>query len=108
MAEGNILVIDDELVMCELLRDLLKDKGYEVKYALSGEEGIKVSKENNFDLIMTDLKIPDIDGITVLQEIKKFDPDSMVIVITGYPSFETIQAALRHGAYDYVTKPFNI
>ena len=108
MAEGNILVIDDELVMCELLRDLLKDKGYEVKYVLSGEEGIKVSKENNFDLIMTDLKIPDIDGITVLQEIKKFDPDSMVIVITGYPSFETIQAALRHGAYDYVTKPFNI
>jgi response regulator RpfG family c-di-GMP phosphodiesterase len=108
MAEGSVLVIDDELVVCELLSDLLKDRGYVVKYALSGGEGVRQSKQDKFDLIMTDLKLPDIDGIKVLEEIIEFDSDSVVIIITGYPSFETVQAALRHGAYDYITKPFNI
>ena len=108
MAEGNILVIDDELVVCELLSDLLKDRGYMVKYALSGGDGLKQSRQDKFDVIMTDLKLPDIDGIKVLEEIVGFDPDSVVIIVTGYPSFETVQAALRHGAYDYITKPFNI
>lgn len=105
---GSVLVVDDELVVCELLSDLLKDRGYVVKYALSGQEGIKQSKQEKFDVIMTDLKLPDIDGIKVLEDIVEFDPDSVVIIITGYPSFETVQAALRHGAYDYIAKPFNI
>ena len=108
MAEGNVFVIDDELVVCELLSDLLKDRGYVVRYALSGEEGIKEYKESNFDVIMTDLRLPDMDGIKVLEAIRTYDPDSVVIIITGYPSFETVQAALRQGAYDYITKPFNI
>jgi len=108
MAEGNVFVIDDELVVCELLSDLLKDRGYSVKYALSGEEGVREAKENRFDVIMTDLRLPDMDGIKVLEAIRTFDPDSVVIIITGYPSFETVQAALRQGAYDYITKPFNI
>jgi response regulator RpfG family c-di-GMP phosphodiesterase len=108
MAEGNVFVIDDELVVCELLSDLLKDRGYSVKYALSGEEGVREAKGNRFDVIMTDLRLPDMDGIKVLEAIRTFDPDSVVIIITGYPSFETVQAALRQGAYDYITKPFNI
>ena len=108
MAEGNILVIDDELVMCEFLRDLLEDRGYAVKFSLSGEEGIKEFQNGHFDAVVCDLKMPDIDGIDVLQEIKRTDPDSVVIVITGYPSFETVQTSLRLGAYDYITKPVNI
>ncbi len=108
MAEGNILVVDDELVICELLGDLLKDKGFSVNYALSGGEGIDAFSENNFDLVIVDLKMPDIDGTKVLEKIKEIDPDSVVIVITGYPSFETVQTALRLGAYDYITKPFDL
>ena len=108
MANENVLVIDDELVLCELLNDLLKDRGYSVKYALSGRDGINTFKGGGFDLVMLDLKMPDMDGINVLEEIKGFDPDSAVIIMTGYPSFETVRAALRGGAYDYVTKPFNI
>ena len=108
MAKGNILVIDDELVMCEFLNTLLTDRGYSVKYALSGQEGVKKFKEGGFDLVMTDLKLLDMDGIKVLKEIKKLDPECIVIVMTGYPSFETVQAALRLGAYDYATKPFDI
>lgn len=108
MPEGNILVIDDELVMCEFLKDLLEDRGYAVNFALSGKEGIKAFQEGRFDAVICDLKMPDIDGIDVLQEIKRADPDSVVIVITGYPSFETVQTSLRLGAYDYITKPVNI
>ncbi|MFC1646338.1 HD domain-containing phosphohydrolase [Candidatus Omnitrophota bacterium] len=108
MAEGNILVIDDELVICEFLNDLLSEKEYTVKYVLSGEEGIRAFQEDSFDVVMCDLKIPDMDGIQVLEKIKSLGPDSIFIVITGYPSFETVQAALRLGAYDYITKPFNL
>lgn len=108
MAEGNILVVDDELVICEFLRDLLKARGYTVSYVFSGPEGIKAFSENSFDVVMVDLKIAGIDGLQVLEKIKEIDPDSVVIVITGYPSFETAQASLRLGAYDYITKPFDI
>ncbi len=108
MVEGEILVVDDELVMCELLSDLLKDKGFNVEYVLSGQEGIDKVKERNFDVVITDLKMPDMSGIKVLEELKKYDQDMIIIVITGFPSFETVQSALRIGAYDYVSKPFNI
>ena len=106
---ARILVIDDELVMCELLKDLLKDRGYEVKYTLSGNEGLTtIREEAGFDAIIVDLKMPDISGIQVLEEIKDTDSNAVVIVVTGFPSFESVQAALRLGAYDYITKPFNI
>jgi len=108
MENGNILVVEDELILCNLLSDVLSDKGYKVRYAQSGVEGIRIAREDNFDVIITDLKIPDKDGIEVLKEVKKINPDNAVIVVTGYPSFETVQAALRLGAYDYLTKPFNI
>lgn len=108
MDTGRVLVIDDEEIICELLNDILKDKGYSVNYELSAENGIKAFQEDSFDVVMTDLKIAGSDGIDVLKQIKVHDPDSVVIVITGYPSFETVQTALRLGAYDYITKPFNL
>lgn len=108
MEKGNILVIEDELILCNLLSDVLSDKGYKVRYAQSGVEGVSIAREDNFDVIITDLKIPDKNGIEVLREVKKINPDNAVIVVTAYPSFETVQAALRLGAYDYLTKPFNI
>ncbi len=108
MAQNSILIIDDETVICELLNTLFTDQGYAVKYTESGQDGINKFKEGNFDVVMTDLKMPDMDGIKVLEEIKKVDPECVAIVMTGYPSFETVQSALRQGAYDYVMKPFTV
>lgn len=107
MAAEKILVIDDELVMCNLLSDILKDEGYEVAAAQSGPEGLRIFKEDSFDLIITDIRMPEMEGLQVLGEVKKFDPDAVVILITAYASFETVQEALRLGAYDYITKPFD-
>ncbi|MFH1776293.1 MAG: HD domain-containing phosphohydrolase [Candidatus Omnitrophota bacterium] len=108
MSAAKILIIDDELVMCEFLRDLLQDRGYIVNYANSGRDGLKTFKEDNYNVVMVDFKMPDINGIQVLQEVKSANSDTIVIIMTGYPSFETIQSAIREGAYDYITKPFNI
>ncbi len=108
MSKGQILIIDDELVICEFLSDLLKDRGFTIEYVHFGQEGIKQAKSRNFDVVVTDLRLPDIDGIEVVREIKKFNPYSSVIVITGYPSFDTVQEALKLGADDYIVKPFSI
>ncbi|MFB0562683.1 MAG: HD domain-containing phosphohydrolase [Candidatus Lokiarchaeia archaeon] len=108
MSEGNILVIDDEKTMCNLLKDSLSEQGYNVTTTQKARNGLQHARNNLFDLIITDLKMPKINGIEIMRRIKEFDPDNMVIVITGYPSFETVQEALRLGAYDYITKPFNL
>jgi len=108
MSEGNILVIDDEKTMCNLLKDSLSEQGYNVTTTQKAKDGLQHARNSLFDLIITDLKMPKIDGIGIIRRIKEFDTDNMVIVITGYPSFETVREALRLGAYDYITKPFNL
>ncbi|MCD4781831.1 MAG: response regulator [Candidatus Omnitrophica bacterium] len=105
---AKILIIDDELIICKLLNDVLKEKGYDVFYTLSGNEGIGIVGRKSIDIIIVDLMMPEIAGIQVLEEIKKYYPDAVVIVITGFPTFESVQAALKLGAYNYITKPFNI
>jgi len=95
--------------MCKLLEDLLKDKGYQVNYTLSGRDGLKAITENrNYDVVLVDIKMPGMTGIQVLEKIKKIDPNLVVIVITGFPSFESIRSAMKLGAFDYITKPFDI
>jgi len=108
MSAGDILVIDDEKTMCNLLKDSLSEQGYNVTTTQKARNGLQHVRNSLFDLIITDLKMPKIDGIEIMRRIKKLDTDNMVIVITGYPSFETVQEALRLGAYDYITKPFNL
>ena len=108
MSEGNILVIDDEKTMCSLLKDILSDEGYKVSATQEAKEGLKIAKDNYFDLVITDLMMPGLDGLEVIRQIKELDKDNVVIVITAYPSFETVREALRIGAYDYVTKPFDL
>jgi len=106
---ANLLVVDDELVMCELLKDLLKEKGYKVNYTLSGRDGLKAITENkNYDVVLVDIKMPEMTGIQVLEKVKEIDPNLVVIVITGFPSFESIRSAMKFGAFDYITKPFDI
>lgn len=108
MSWGKILVIDDEEIMCHLLSDLLKDKGYSVKYAQTGKEGIQSAQKESFDVVITDIKIPDMNGVEILAKLKAIDSSIIVIVITAFGTMETAQQALRLGAYDYITKPFDV
>jgi len=107
---GKILVIDDEVVIGNLLKDVLQSKGHDVLYLTSAREGIAMVEggRENLDLLIIDLKMPEMGGVDLLRTLKGIDPYIVVVVITGHPTFESIQSVLRLGGYDYITKPFNI
>ncbi|MBI5740287.1 MAG: response regulator [Nitrospirae bacterium] len=102
----KILVIDDEMAPRESIRMVLKDK-YAVSTAPGPIEGLRMLSEGPADLVVVDIKMPRMDGITVLQEIKKTHPDTEVVMLTAYASLETARDAIRHGAFDYLLKPFD-
>ncbi len=103
----HILVVDDELSMRELLELMLKREGYRVDLAENGRKAIEKIKKTHFDLLLCDIRLGDITGLEVLREVKKKDPDTVVIMISAYASAETAVAAMNDGAYDYVPKPFD-
>ena len=107
MGKGTILVIDDELAICKVLSEWLGLKGYVVSYCDSAKEGLKTIQESSFDVILLDIKMPQMDGITLLKKIKEVDSNNLVIMMTAYPSDDTINQALDIGSYDYITKPFD-
>jgi DNA-binding NtrC family response regulator len=102
----NVLVVDDEKTVCNSCVKILTQEGYKVDVALSGKEALNKAKGNRFDAVITDWKMPEIDGIEIAQRIKKENPNTAVIMITGYPSVETSIKAMRSGVSDYVPKPF--
>ncbi|MBL7130584.1 MAG: sigma-54-dependent Fis family transcriptional regulator [Candidatus Omnitrophica bacterium] len=104
----RILVIDDEGKMRRVLEMSLSEKGYNIYLAESGEEGIKVLQEKDVDLVITDMKMPGIDGLKVLERAKELDPDCPVILMTAYGTVETAVKAMKEGAYDYILKPFEL
>src|SRR3989337_2274894 len=119
--EGTVLVIDDEEVMREILESLLTQEGYRVKLATSGQEGLEIAGRapgdlaivdgmapgrGRVDLGIVDVMLPDRSGIDVLDELKKSDPELVVVMITAFASVETAIEAMKRGALDYVTKPF--
>lgn len=104
----RILVVDDEETLRSFIGNVLKDEGYEVTEASSGEEALEKVKQISFDLMLTDVKMSGIDGIQLLKMVKHIDMDCIVIVMTGYASVETSVEAMKSGAADYITKPFNI
>ena len=103
---GSILVIDDEEIMREILEALLKREGYQVRLASSGEEGLELAKTVPFDAAIVDVMMPGMDGITTLEELRKLDGDLPAVMITAFASVETAIAAMKRGAFDYITKPF--
>jgi diguanylate cyclase (GGDEF)-like protein len=105
---ATILVVDDEEVVCRFLKNVLGQAGHQVETCQSGQEAIARLKEDYFDLIITDLRMPGINGLGVLREAKKLDPFCEVIIITAYASVESAVKVMKHGAYDYIGKPFNI
>lgn len=106
MTPHTILVVEDEELMRSILRRLLESSGYNVVTADSAESALAAFGENEISVTLTDIKMSGMDGIELLDRIKGIDPDALVIVMTAYSSVDSAVAALRKGAYDYVTKPF--
>jgi response regulator RpfG family c-di-GMP phosphodiesterase len=104
--KGRILVVDDELGPREALRMILKDR-YEVKIAGDGTSALSLIAREKFDVVILDIKMPDRDGIEVLRIAKEIDRDLEVVMITAYATVNTAREAIRHGALDYLIKPFD-
>lgn len=102
----KILVVDDEAIVIRSAERVLKTEGYFVEGALGGREAILKMEQSSYDLVLTDLKMPEVDGSTLIRWIRKFRPSIGIVIITGYPSQETIKEALELGIIDYVPKPF--
>src|SRR5579864_9364670 len=102
----QVLVVEDDAAMRELLFESLTEEGYKVDLAGGGRAGIERVKAGGIDLVVTDVKMPDLDGLDALQEIRTVEPTPHVIVITAFGSIETAIKAVRLGACDYITKPF--
>ena len=103
---GRLLVVDDEPTVRDLVVSILSDTGYSVSEAESGERAIELFRAEPYDIVVTDLKMPGKSGIEVLKTVKQHTPSTEVIVITGHASLDTTLLALRNGAYDLITKPF--
>src|SRR6266571_5048048 len=107
MSQIRILIIDDEADVCSFFRRLLTKRGYEVTTATNEPEALRALAENRFNVAMVDLKLPDTDGLTLLQLIKARQPACEVIIMTGYSTVKTAVAAMQQGAYEYLEKPFD-
>lgn len=104
--DRRVLVIDDDEGDCCLVEDILAEEGIETTKAVGGERGVRILSEQDFPIIITDLRMPDIDGFGIIDLIHKRQKESLIIVITGYASIDSVIIALRLGAYDYIIKPF--
>ncbi|MBF4508249.1 sigma-54-dependent Fis family transcriptional regulator [Flavobacterium sp. JLP] len=104
---SKILLIEDDIAFCKLLEKFLMKKAYDVTIAFSAEEARLAMKKESFDLILTDLRLPDSDGIGLMSEFKISNPDIPVVLMTGYSDVNTAVKAIKNGAADYISKPFN-
>ncbi|HEX5645799.1 MAG TPA: response regulator, partial [Nitrospira sp.] len=106
MQPATILVADDDAVARELLAEALKKEGYAVEAFASGEEAIARGCQGHVDVVLTDIRMGAVDGLTVLREFKRMSPNTAVVVLTAFGSLEGAIEAIKQGAYDYLAKPF--
>ncbi|MBX7184607.1 MAG: response regulator [Vicinamibacteria bacterium] len=104
--KARILAVDDEAVVLDSFRKILVVAGYSVDTVLTGPEALGLVRKNHYDFVFTDFKMPDMDGVEVTKAVKHLRPDVDVIMITGYASIESAVETMKHGAMDYVQKPF--
>ena len=104
--QHSILIIDDEVKLLKRLKQLLIPEGYEITLAENGRKGLQALEKCNFDLVITDLVMPEGSGSAIMDYIKRNCPETLLIIITGHASVESAISALRTGAYDYIVKPF--
>lgn len=108
MATESVLIVDDEPKICQFLEILLQREGYRTTSVNNAAAALGLVVENHYDLVLTDLKMPGMDGFELVTQLKSMQPQMPIIMITGYATVETAVQALRYGVDDYVTKPFNI
>jgi DNA-binding NtrC family response regulator len=107
-ATGRILIVDDDEASLSSLGEVMSREGYQVVLSNSGEEAIRLSREQEFDVVITDLRMRDADGLQVLRTFKSVRPETVLIVMTGFASMDTVVDAMSAGAYDYISKPFRL
>ena len=108
MPGSRVLLVDDETIFTKNMAKLLKFRGYEVTAVNSGDAAIRELEQSHFDVIVLDLKMPGMDGITTLKEIKKLGLFTETLILTGHGSIDSALEAMKLGAYDYLTKPCEI
>jgi DNA-binding NtrC family response regulator len=108
MKDARILLVDDEVVFANNMSKLLTRRGYQVKAVNSGDEALRALMDNSFDVMVLDLKMPGMDGIATMHEMRKLGLFTELLILTGHGSIDTALEAIQLGAYDYVTKPVEI
>ena len=106
--KSRVLVVDDEIGICEAVKRALESNGIPVDIALDGPAGLQAIKEQEYDLVLLDIKMPQISGLDLIKMIHEIDPDIICIMITGYATIEMAITAIKEGAYDFLTKPFSM
>src|ERR1051325_6932003 len=104
----NVLIVDDDAVTAEMILEALRKEDYKITVVHSGSAAKEEGRHHNFDLILTDLRMPDSDGIGVLEWFRKEQPDAIVVLMTAFGSSSSAIEAMRQGAFDYISKPFKI
>ena len=102
----RILIIDDEEVVLDSCTQILEGKGFELATAMNGEQGLRLVREFHPDLAFVDLKMPGLDGMEIIDAVKKIDEDIPVIIITAFASVESASEAIQKGGFDFIAKPF--
>ena len=106
MADESLLVVDDDPFMRELLTESFSDAGYRVASADSGKEALHLLSLSEFEVVLVDLSLPDVEGMELVDQISNGSPEAQIVIMTGYPSLDSAIEALRRGAQDYIIKPF--
>ena len=106
--EDRILIVDDEPMICDILARRLAKEGYTCVRANNGREALHYFNQDAFSLMISDIKMPDMDGIELLRKVKAMSPRMMVILMTAYPEIDMAVEAMRLGAYDFITKPITL
>jgi DNA-binding NtrC family response regulator len=106
MKTTRVLVIDDEQIILDSIRKILKEEDYDVDVSLSGRQGLDWALKKQYDVVLTDIRMPDIGGMRVLRDIKRAKPSLPVVMITGYATVQSAVQAMKLGAMDYLEKPF--
>jgi two-component system response regulator AtoC len=104
----RLLIVDDELLIRDLLYDYFASRDFDIAVADSGKQALTLMEDSQFDTVILDLRMPDMDGLQLTEQIRAEGNDLPIILITGYPSFESAIDALRHRVHDYFTKPVNL
>ncbi|HBR21014.1 MAG TPA: Fis family transcriptional regulator, partial [Nitrospiraceae bacterium] len=105
---ARILIVDDEKIALKNLEHVMKKEGYEIVGTQSGQNALKLLESQQFDLVLTDLRMEKVDGMQILKRCRELYPDTEVIMITGYATLESAVESMKHGAFYYIAKPFKL